>query len=213
MVLTAGTWLGVGNDPRYTPTTTFETYPFPDGLTPNIPAADYQHDDRAAAIANAARQLDELRNAWLNPSDLVRIETEVVPGFPERILPKDTTSAAKLRERTLTKLYNERPQWLAEAHHELDTAVAIAYGWTQNISDEEALTELFSLNVARSGVTTVPPGKSHVIGRSSFEKINEVEGLRLSELMKRAFREFDREDQTEEERRRSIKQRLKQITR
>ena len=31
------TWLGKGNDPRYTPTTTFETFPFPDGLTPNTP--------------------------------------------------------------------------------------------------------------------------------------------------------------------------------
>jgi hypothetical protein len=28
------TWLGKGNDPRYTPTTTFETFPFPEGLTP-----------------------------------------------------------------------------------------------------------------------------------------------------------------------------------
>ena len=36
--------LGTGSrrkiDPRYTPTTTFETFPFPAGLTPNIPAAD-----------------------------------------------------------------------------------------------------------------------------------------------------------------------------
>ncbi|MBN9353951.1 MAG: class I SAM-dependent DNA methyltransferase, partial [Hyphomicrobium denitrificans] len=30
------TWLGVGNDPRYTPTTCFETFPFPDGLTPDM---------------------------------------------------------------------------------------------------------------------------------------------------------------------------------
>ena len=35
------TWLGVGNDPRYTPSTTFETFPFPCGLTPNLPAATY----------------------------------------------------------------------------------------------------------------------------------------------------------------------------
>jgi hypothetical protein len=28
------TWMGVGNDPRYTPTTCFETFPFPAGLTP-----------------------------------------------------------------------------------------------------------------------------------------------------------------------------------
>ena len=39
--LRRGTWLGKGNDPRYTPTTTFETFPFPLGLTPNIPASDY----------------------------------------------------------------------------------------------------------------------------------------------------------------------------
>ena len=28
--LRLGTWLGKGNDPRYTPTTTFETFPFPE---------------------------------------------------------------------------------------------------------------------------------------------------------------------------------------
>src|SRR5882724_9614230 len=38
------TWLGVGNDPRYTPSTTFETFPFPAGLTPDIPAAAYADD-------------------------------------------------------------------------------------------------------------------------------------------------------------------------
>ncbi|MDB5892415.1 MAG: hypothetical protein JWP47_3246 [Polaromonas sp.] len=31
------TWLGAGNDPRYTPTTCFETFPFPEGLTPLTP--------------------------------------------------------------------------------------------------------------------------------------------------------------------------------
>ena len=31
--LRMGTFMGVGNDPRYTPTTCFETYPFPEGLT------------------------------------------------------------------------------------------------------------------------------------------------------------------------------------
>ncbi len=35
--LRLGTWLGKGNDPRYTPTTTFETFPFPDGLSPAVP--------------------------------------------------------------------------------------------------------------------------------------------------------------------------------
>jgi type II restriction/modification system DNA methylase subunit YeeA len=60
------TWLGVGNDPRYTPSTTFETFPFPDGLTPNIPAATYADDPRAIAIAQAAKRLNELRENWCN---------------------------------------------------------------------------------------------------------------------------------------------------
>ena len=41
--------------PRYTPTTTFETFPFPEGLSPDIPAADYADDPRTVAIADAAR--------------------------------------------------------------------------------------------------------------------------------------------------------------
>ncbi len=45
------TWLGKGNDPRYTPSTTFETFPFPEGLTPDIPASDYAADPLAVAVA------------------------------------------------------------------------------------------------------------------------------------------------------------------
>lgn len=43
--------------PRYKPSTTFETFPFPEGLTPNIPAADYADDPRAQKIALAAARL------------------------------------------------------------------------------------------------------------------------------------------------------------
>jgi type II restriction/modification system DNA methylase subunit YeeA len=149
--LRLGTWLGVGNDPRYTPTTTFETFPFPSGLTPNIPAKDYATDPRAVAIAMAAKQLDELRTAWLNPPDLIDIVPEVVPGYPDRILPKNEKAAAELKKRTLTNLYNARPQWLADAHRDLDAAVAAAYGWPADISEEDALGKLLALNLARAG--------------------------------------------------------------
>ncbi len=144
------TWLGVGNDPRYTPSTCFETFPFPKGLTPNIPAKDYANDPRAKKIAAAARRLNELREAWLNPPDLVKREPEVVPGYPDRILPKDAKAAAILKKRTLTNLYNERPAWLANAHKELDAAVADAYGWPADLSDEEILKRLFDLNQQRA---------------------------------------------------------------
>jgi len=144
------TWLGVGNDPRYTPTTTFETFPFPEGLTPNIPAKNYADDPRAKRIAKAAKKLDDLRRNWLNPPDLVDTVPEVVPGYPDRILPKTTEAAAKLKTRTLTNLYNERPSWLDTAHAELDRAVASAYGWPEDISTEDALARLLALNLERA---------------------------------------------------------------
>ena len=144
------TWLGVGNDPRYTPTTCFETFPFPEGLTPDIPAETYADDPRAIAIAAAAKELNEKREAWLNPPDLIRVEPEVVPGYPDRILPRNDKAAAELKKRTLTNLYNQRPAWLDMLHKRLDAAVAAAYGWPADISDEDALARLFALNQERA---------------------------------------------------------------
>lgn len=56
-----------------------------------------------------------------------------------------------LKQRTLTNLYNERPQWLADLHDTLDAAVASAYGWDAEIGDDEALAELLALNRERAG--------------------------------------------------------------
>lgn len=152
--LRMGTFLGVGNDPRYTPSTTFETFPFPEGLTPDIPATAYADDRHAQAIAAAAARLDELRENWLNPVDLVVRVPEVVPGYPDRILPRDEAAAKVLKLRTLTNLYNARPAWLANAHAVLDQAVADAYDWGEDwragrMDDDEILARLFVLNQAR----------------------------------------------------------------
>ena len=144
--LRLGTWLGKGNDPRYTPTTTFETFPFPCGLAPNIPAAEYASNPRAIAIAEAARRLVELRDRWLNPPEWVEWVDEPVPGYPKRPVPRDEQTAKALNKRTLTNLYNARPQWLANAHADLDAAVAAAYGWSTDISDDDVLRELLALN-------------------------------------------------------------------
>ncbi|MDR1708672.1 MAG: N-6 DNA methylase, partial [Candidatus Accumulibacter sp.] len=63
------TWMGVGNDPRYTPTTCFETFPFPTGLTPLD--SRFRGNDDEYGIAEAARKLNELRENWLNPPQWV----------------------------------------------------------------------------------------------------------------------------------------------
>ncbi len=141
--------------PRYTPSTTFETFAFPEGLTPNLPAAAYAADPRAQKIATAAARLNELRENWLNPADLVKRVPEVVPGYPDRILALSPEAAAILKKRTLTNLYNAKPAWLTHAHQALDEAVAEAYGWGDDwragtLTDDEILARLFRLNQERA---------------------------------------------------------------
>lgn len=150
--------------PRYTPSTTFETFPFPEGLTPDIPARDYAQDPRAVAIAGAAARLNELRENWLNPPDLVKRVPEVVPGYPDRLLPVDDKAAGVLKTRTLTNLYNQRPAWLVHAHAALDQAVAEAYGWGEawkaGMGEDEILARLFRLNQARAAGEGVSPPRA-----------------------------------------------------
>ena len=174
------TWLGVGNDPRYTPTTCFETFPFPIGLTP-ADTAHQQTEDiagavipsnlagmikaNATAIAQAAKRLNELRDNWLNPPEWTHRVPEVIPlgmdksPYPDRIEPKPGISDADLKalqKRTLTNLYNLRPSWLAHAHEQLDLAVAAAYGWTEYTAampDQEILKRLLALNLERSNAS------------------------------------------------------------
>jgi type II restriction/modification system DNA methylase subunit YeeA len=142
-------WHGVGNDPTYNAHSCFETFPFPAGLTPNLPASDYVNDPRAAAIAEAAHRLNELRENWLNPPQWVDRVPEMVPGYPDRLIPKPE-HAAELKKRTLTNLYNASPAWLINAHRVLDEAVAAAYGWPADLSAEEILSRLLALNQERA---------------------------------------------------------------
>ena len=97
-----------------------------------------------------------MRENWLNPPDLVKRVPEVVPGYPDRLLPISPEAAVTLKKRTLTNLYNARPAWLTHAHQVLDDAVAGAYGWATDfragtLTDDEILSRLFRLNQARAG--------------------------------------------------------------
>jgi len=141
--------------PRYTPTTCFETFPFPAHLTPRDTAAGAPAGPLAERIAQAARRLNTLRDNWLNPAEWVEwviTPEEEQAGFPKRPVARPG-HAAELKKRTLTNLYNARPVWLALAHQELDDAVAAAYGWSDYsaaMPDEEILRRLLALNRQRS---------------------------------------------------------------
>ncbi|HEY9171905.1 MAG TPA: DNA methyltransferase [Verrucomicrobiae bacterium] len=130
--------------------------------------------DHRAAIAAAARELNDSRERWLNPPEWTEPRTLEFPGsvfglwarfvdpntvdaktgigivrYP-RLQPRDNECAAKLKRRTLTNLYNELPAWLDLAHQKLDAAVAAAYGWPAELSDEQILERLLSLNLERA---------------------------------------------------------------
>ena len=107
---------------RYTPTTCFETFPFPRPT-----------EEQREAISAAVAELNSLREGWLNPVGV---------------------SAAELRRRTLTSLYNQRPTWLENIHARLDAAVADAYGWPADLPDAEMLERLLGLNLERAGAET-----------------------------------------------------------
>jgi len=193
--------------PCYTPTTCFETFPFPfpddlaeppDNTEAWLDAAKhYKHIvlreeskpyragkpeianlksamEHRAAIAAAAKELNELRERWLNPPEWTVEKILEFPGSTggpwqrfldaktvdaktgvgtvryTRLEPRDADCAAKLKKRTLTNLYNERPAWLDLAHKKLDAAVASAYGWPADLTDEQILERLLALNLERA---------------------------------------------------------------
>ena len=153
--------------PRYNPTQCFQTFPFPK-----------PSEKVAAAIAAAAKRLNELRENWLNPPEWVDVVPELLASptgtkehlkrsrgaggegkaYPDRIIPKPEF-AKVIKERTLTNLYNLKQkgevQWLEDLHRTLDAAVARAYGWddyTPAMPDEEILRRLLKLNLERAAM-------------------------------------------------------------
>jgi hypothetical protein len=109
---------------RYTPTSTFETFPFP-----WPPGSEKKNYPVVKNIAAAARDLVAKRDAWLNPSG---------------------ASIEDLKTRTLTNLYNAQPAWLEDAHRKLDESAFAAYGWPATLTDAEILTRLLKLNHERA---------------------------------------------------------------
>ena len=146
-------WIGAGNDVTYSPTMTFETFPFPDGLTPNISATDYKDDPRSEAITTAAEHFYQLRENWINPADQVERIDEVRPGYPQRIVPRPDADIKELKKRTYTALKKLNHSWLRNAQATLDQAVADAYGWGDDwragMTDDDILNRLFVLNQSR----------------------------------------------------------------
>ncbi|MEQ8771069.1 MAG: hypothetical protein RIB60_11245 [Phycisphaerales bacterium] len=183
---------------RYTPTTCFETFPLP-WPPGSEPAEGEEHRDLHDAIADAAKALDDQRERWLNPPEWVAeiaervdaaddfADVERVSGAEARRLIRqsaiDAASAKdpRLKKRTLTNLYNERPTWLRLAHEALDRAVLAAYAAIDPEGDwDPAWAEVFVETGAGQPLPEGDGGTPHPLA----ERRGEVEQSILAALLR-----------------------------
>lgn len=130
--ISAGSHLGVGNDPVYVKTRCFEAFPFPQA-TP----------DQKSAIRNIAEQLDAHRKS----RQIEHPELTITGMYNLLQLLRDGTALTEkdrqINEKGLVAV-------LREIHDELDRQVSAAYGWPADIPDDEILVRLVHLNAERA---------------------------------------------------------------
>jgi len=133
--LRAGGWLGVGNDSVYTKTKTFDPFPFPDA-----------NNIQKQIIRGIAEKLDAHRkrvlaeHAHLTLTGLYNVLEKLRAG----------TKPDELDEHERTIFDDGLVLIMTELHDNLDIAVAEAYGWPVDLSDDEILAKLVALNKERS---------------------------------------------------------------
>ncbi|MCF7848437.1 MAG: hypothetical protein K9M45_06265, partial [Kiritimatiellales bacterium] len=130
--MASGSNLGVGNDSVYVKTRCFETFPFPEAT-----------EEQRARIRALGEQLDAHRkrqqeqHPGLTMTGMYNVLAKLRSG--EALTAKEKT----IHEQGLVSV-------LMQLHDELDAAVAQAYGWPANLSDEEILERLVALNTERA---------------------------------------------------------------
>jgi restriction-modification enzyme MmeI-like protein len=133
--LRSGGWLGVGNDPRYSKSKVFDPFPFPDPnniqkQTVRVFAEELETHRKRVLAAHSHLTLTSLYNV------LEKLRAGTKPDELEK-------SARRIFDDGLVLI-------MKETHDKLDTAVAEAYGWSADLSDDEILAKLVALNKQRS---------------------------------------------------------------
>lgn len=131
----AGGWLGVGNDCRYSKTRTFDPFPFP--------AATQAQQQRIGAIAeelDAHRKRVLAEHGHLTMTGLYNVLERLKSGVAPQALDQ---KERRIFDDGLVLI-------LKELHDQLDVAVADAYGWPVDLSEQELLGRLVALNRERA---------------------------------------------------------------
>jgi hypothetical protein len=129
--LTAGTRLGVGNDPTYNNTLCFDAFPFPD------PPKELREQ-----IARVAERLDQHRK-----DAIARDERVTMTGMYNVV--EKLRSGEKLTDKERAVHEIAACGVLRDLHDELDRLVAQAYGWPWPMEREEVLERLVALHDER----------------------------------------------------------------
>jgi len=130
--LAAGGWLGAGNDPTYNHSSCFNKFPFPSPTTSQITTLralgeelDKHRKDRQAehpklTLTNMYNVLEKLRSG------------DTIEGKDKEIYQQGLVGLLK------------------DIHDRIDAEVAAAYGWPNDLTDEDILQRLVDLNAERS---------------------------------------------------------------
>jgi hypothetical protein len=133
--LRSGGWLGVGNDPRYSKSKVFDPFPFPDA-----------NNIQKQTIRVIAEELDAHRKHVLaeHPKLTLTGLYNILEKLRAGVKPDDLDEADR-------RIFdNGFVLIMKELHDRLDVAVAKAYGWPADLSDDEVLGKLVALNRERA---------------------------------------------------------------
>lgn len=154
----AGGMLGVGNDPTYNHTDAFNPFPFPD---PTEALKDRLR--RLGEQLDAHRKAQQKAHPKLTLTAMYNVLEKLRAG--ERIEGKDK----EVYDQGLVGI-------LRDLHDQIDAAVAEAYGWPADLSDDEILHRLVDLNLeraaeeARGHIRWLRPGYQNPEGRTAQAK-------------------------------------------
>ncbi|MBN9249090.1 MAG: class I SAM-dependent DNA methyltransferase [Mesorhizobium sp.] len=163
--LATGGWLGVGNDPRYSKSRTFDPFPFPLAVDPTLPAADPLHAQQDR-LRELGERLDSFRKDRLAEHSFLTM-TGLYNAL-ERLrelengcdVPPLTDAERDVHQAGLISV-------LKEIHDDIDRAVLAAYGW------DDLILEL----VGKPGATLPSPHKSEAQEKAEEELLTRLVAL------------------------------------
>lgn len=135
--LATGGRLGVGNDPRYNSSVCFDTFPFPD-CTPA----------QTEVLRHLGERLDAHRKA--RQAAHPKLTLTQMYNVLERLREIEESGSGEVIEGKDKTIYEQgQLGLLKDLHDQIDEAVAEAYGWPVDVSDEDILERLVELNRVR----------------------------------------------------------------